>query len=425
MSTLPYLPATSACGYQIPPRAVPRADRLSLLLLGGYMFFLPMQIASSVVNFAPSDIFLVLWVIAEAGQFRIRPKIWSGWHTALVAMFWMGTCISLFDRGNFSTFIVAKLLGTAAMLLAYFALASSVDTWDAMRFLLRIFIAATVLHCLLALCAYFARINESWLNYGGIRVSGMLLDPNAFGGIVVAALLLHGITFGSGRPLIRGWSGIFCGLVLALALLLTFSRSAWISCGFGLIALALFRPRLVGIFVLTAALAVGSAFLMLGDRSSSAFKLADRPRTTEQRLIQFSDALPLFVQSPVVGLGLGGFDDAERNNPTVDHPYYIHNTSLWILTEFGLIGAGIFLGLLVWVVRAGVSILRGLANPEAALVVGLICVHAAMFGLSTGIEAFYQRHWWMAMGLIAAARAICLERREAPATPARRAASAF
>lgn len=388
------------------------SNRLPLLLLGGFMFFLPMQIAASTVNFAPSDVFLLLWLGAETGRIHIRPNTWSGWHTALVGMFWMGTAIALFDRAVVSTYIVAKILGLGAMLLSYFAVTCTVNTWDDARFLLRIFVIATVLHAMLALGAYFARIDTSWLNYGGIRLSGMLLDPNAFGGLLVVALMVHGVTFTSERPLVRGLIGVLFGVILALALLLTLSRSAWIGCGFGLIALVLFRPRLVGVFILAAVLAAGSAYLILGNRSESAVELADRPKTTQQRLDQFRDAIPLFTQSPIFGLGLGGFDDAQRDNPTVDHPYYIHNTTLWILTEFGLIGVAIFLGLLLWIFRSGASIIGNVGNAEAALVVGLLCAHAGMFGLSTGIEAFYQRHWWMAMGMIASARSITLSQRQ-------------
>jgi hypothetical protein len=34
-----------------------------------------------------------------------------------------------------------------------------------------------------------------------------------------------------------------------------------------------------------------------------------------------------------------------------------------------------------------------------------------MFGLAMGIEAFYQRHWWMLLGLIAASYSLTLSGR--------------
>jgi hypothetical protein len=52
------------------------------------------------------------------------------------------------------------------------------------------------------------------------------------------------------------------------------------------------------------------------------------------------------------------------------------------------------------------------ARPEIKpAILALMCAHAGMFGVSTGIEALYQRHWWLAMALLASCGA--LARREA------------
>ena len=48
---------------------------------------------------------------------------------------------------------------------------------------------------------------------------------------------------------------------------------------------------------------------------------------------------------------------------------------------------------------------------EQALVLGLLLAHTAMFGLAMGIEAFYQRHWWFVLGLIASSYSLTLSRR--------------
>ena len=36
----------------------------------------------------------------------------------------------------------------------------------------------------------------------------------------------------------------------------------------------------------------------------------------------------------------------------------------------------------------------------------LLMGHTAMFGLAMGIEAFYQRHWWLILALIASSSTI-------------------
>jgi hypothetical protein len=40
------------------------------------------------------------------------------------------------------------------------------------------------------------------------------------------------------------------------------------------------------------------------------------------------------------------------------------------------------------------------------LVLGLMAAHVGMLGLSLGIEALYQRHWWMVMAFLGSAYAI-------------------
>jgi hypothetical protein len=48
-------------------------------------------------------------------------------------------------------------------------------------------------------------------------------------------------------------------------------------------------------------------------------------------------------------------------------------------------------------------------------VLALLLAHAAMLGVAMGIEAFYQRHWWLVMALIASAYSLTLR----PAVKAR------
>jgi putative inorganic carbon (hco3(-)) transporter len=43
---------------------------------------------------------------------------------------------------------------------------------------------------------------------------------------------------------------------------------------------------------------------------------------------------------------------------------------------------------------------------QQPLVLALLLAHAAMLGLAMGIEAFYQRHWWLIFSLIASSYAL-------------------
>jgi len=74
--------------------------------------------------------------------------------------------------------------------------------------------------------------------------------------------------------------------------------------------------------------------------------------------------------------------------------------------EFGLVGFVIFTGFISWFGINGVLAYRRVEAPERALVAGLIAAHLAMIGFSLGIEASFQRSWWLVMGLLAASCAL-------------------
>ena len=126
--------------------------------------------------------------------------------------------------------------------------------------------------------------------------------------------------------------------------------------------------------------------------------MATRPPGIEIRLDTTAEAVDMFAQSPIFGIGVGRFFETRGR--------IIHNTPLWILTEFGLVGFAIFVGFVSSVLYRGWRAFRLAPDSERALVLGLVLAHVAMLGLSFGIEAFYQRHWWIVMALIGSAYSV-------------------
>jgi hypothetical protein len=47
---------------------------------------------------------------------------------------------------------------------------------------------------------------------------------------------------------------------------------------------------------------------------------------------------------------------------------------------------------------------------EQPIALGMLLAHVAMLGLAMGIEAFYQRVWWMVLALIAAGSCLTVQR---------------
>ena len=240
------------------------------------------------------------------------------------------------------------------------------------------------------------------MNYGDERVSGMFIDPNAFGGLVLVALLMQLGSYMGGRAAIQGLLGAAVTAALAAGLFFTLSRSAWIGFSFGFILISFIRPRLWVIASVLALTIVGGTWLWIASHASAKNEvLLARENTAMERVEQIRQAIPMFISHPIAGVGLGEFD--LRSDPAGYHPLIIHNTTVWIVTEFGLIGLTIYGCFVGWFFRRGATALKQADSQAKPLIVGLLGAHAGMLGLSTGIEVLYQRHWWLVMALLAAA----------------------
>lgn len=82
-----------------------------------------------------------------------------------------------------------------------------------------------------------------------------------------------------------------------------------------------------------------------------------------QRLVFFEDGWKLFLRSPVIGLGLGAFENGVRS--VRSFPYgtrYVHNHYIQTLAETGIIGLLLFLGLLA---ASAACVWRGRKRPLA------------------------------------------------------------
>lgn len=109
-------------------------------------------------------------------------------------------------------------------------------------------------------------------------------------------------------------------------------------------------------------------------------------------------AAQLIMKYPLQGAGLGSVlyfqeqEDAQTRN-------IIDNTGLWLLTETGLVGFGIFIASYIIMVLALTRNVENFRNPEdmlslAALVI-LLC-----FGIFSLLhEILYTRFFWFILGM--------------------------
>lgn len=211
-----------------------------------------------------------------------------------------------------------------------------------------------------------------------MRAVGTGVDPNSFGG-----LLMVGFVLAVGQLLVRrrsmpialaGIASAVCGL----AMLLTYSRGAWVGAFAGVVLIVVLRrPKLLlpmGAFgVLAVVLGLGSGF---AERLWLGFTLQDP--ATKLRLDEYRNALAIIREHPWFGVGFG---DA----PSIELQAGVSSIYLTIAERAGLVG------LLAFLISVGVIVWRGLrcawrgdggedgdlalcftAAFAAALVVGLV-----------------------------------------------------
>ncbi len=390
---------------------------MSHFLVAAYVALLPVQLETPMgIRFAPSDLCLLLYLLINIGVPRIERSAWSIWHAGIVAVFLLGTFLSALDRGHLTEYVVRnKLIGLAVLFGTYAMVTAEATDWSRITGALRVFVLSVSVQNTFALLVYYKVVpfhaSFAQLSDQG-RLTGMLVDPNAYAGLLTTALVIHMVTFFCGSPLMGRFLGLLTVASLSFGLLLTFSRSAWVGAVCAVLFLGLFRPKVMVYFLVSLAGVMAVLFAASEKGFVDYFvSMATRQKQVDARFEILDVALGLFADNPIFGIGLGQFQKYHSN--------IIHNTPVWFLTEFGIIGLTVFLGLSAWFLWKGVS---GFMREESRMrwvPLGLVTAHICLAGLSLGIEAFYQRHWWLVAGLISSAYA-CVLRAQTQKAPGQR-----
>lgn len=234
---------------------------------------------------------------------------------------------------------------------------------------------------LLAYSSFHARVDRLFL-FSIKPSSGMRRFMTAWWGRRGLFSLLHGIIL-LGIYYTGSLGGLIAGSLLLSAswiLRLADRRMIWASLVFGILLwrLPYFIVWLSGLFS-----DVGSGVSirthLSGDTSHSL------------RWETITNGLDLWWSSPIFGVGLGVFFD--RSVELIGRPIVIHSTPVWILTEFGLVGAAIF----GWIFFSIIRYLRssGMPSPSHRIIALSLLV---FFTFSLVHEIFYQRVFWLVLG---------------------------
>jgi putative inorganic carbon (hco3(-)) transporter len=395
---------------------IPRSPRILTVLVTGYVALLPFQFnAGNEINFAPSDCLMLLVLLLAAGQLKYRKAAWSPWHFGILVVFAVGSFVAAVHQGTLDRYeLLNKDVGLLVPFLSYAAITSAIVNWEDLRHILRVFALSVVLQNILCvggfLAAYFFGVSNPFTRYAGLRLSGMLIDPNAYGGLLIAALVIcEGASQGQ-APLFRGPTLWLSRLSLAMGILFTFSRSAWVGLALALLLACVAQARIVIRLGVAGIIGAPALLLLMGNRFIPVFEeMASRPKQVQGRFDLINAALQAFTSHPFLGGGIGSFRLREGE--------IAHNTVMWFLADFGIVGLTVLLGFLGWFFVKGWSAYRMAPSRRQPLVLALVLGHTALFGLAMGIEAFYQRHWWLILGLIASSYSLTLRQTNNSSAP--------
>jgi len=227
------------------------------------------------------------------------------------------------------------------------------------------------------------------------RALGPFGQPNRLGGFLIASIpLALALAFAAQDRLLRA-SLLLAVLILALGLIYTFSRGAWIGLGAGLIVLALLLVRWPALRPEPALAALAAALIVipiLAALPSIAARIAPRPTGNPAWNLPFdperegsgamrkeiwSGALAAAAARPIAGWGIGTFREAfdRSKNPRLQRleaeggrtADQAHSFYLETLSERGVLGLAAFLVFAIVVLAGGMAALGTGAPPEARL----------------------------------------------------------
>ena len=385
-----------------------------------------LDLGSGEIRFSLSDAVALLlapfavWLVLQNRHFWSRRETWIalGLIAASSVVMTIGLVKAGMSPSGISGWAWVKYVGWYVLL--YYGvlgvIAGSLASEAAINWFVRVFVFG---HCVLILTYILTQsAGISLPGSGNPRMSGLVDNPNAYGLSLLCALALM---LGSRERVVarmpKFTHELICGLLvagilftrslgalggfvvfamIALAVQRDFSRIVRVSC----IALALYAlpwagNSLVRLAGFDAARSIDSIGAKLSDPDKYAFSWSVRVESN-------SRAFALWRETPLFGSGLGVFYEKEKTAAqNGKEAIQVHNTLIWILAEFGLVGLCVFgvlfVAVALYLLRASWR-LRGTDPPGAGLALAGLMILGGWATMSLAHEMLYQRLPWLIVG---------------------------
>ncbi|MGB1250422.1 MAG: O-antigen ligase family protein [Candidatus Promineifilaceae bacterium] len=176
------------------------------------------------------------------------------------------------------------------------------------------------------------------------RAVGTSVDPNALGGLITmfGALALPQAV--AKKPIVKRWLAVSITLLIFVAILLTFSRGAFLAlaAGLGYVAVLRYRkliPVAIAAVAMLFVLPFTQEYVVRLVQGLSFFNYNNTDLASQMRLGEFRDAWTLISRYPVFGVGFAG-------SPDIDLYLGVANVYLSIGQQMGFIGLASFFAII-------------------------------------------------------------------------------
>jgi putative inorganic carbon (HCO3(-)) transporter len=199
----------------------------------------------------------------------------------------------------------------------------------------------------------------------------------------------------------------------SLAIVFTYSRSALVALGAGIVWLMLTDRKRIPLLVIAGVATVLAGFLFVQSSPSNVFRVQEGLRAKEKvadynvdtRLGAWDAAITLAIEHPLVGIGPGNFafhyGRITDTPPGAEPLGVVHNAYLDIAAELGLVGLGLFLTyLVISFARLRTAHREGAGLPGLASALEVSLVIAATGALTLSEQ--YSAQFWLIGGLATA-----------------------
>lgn len=391
------------------PRAVVQAKAVSLVgsaavtfgvFLGGFVINEP----------APYELYMVA-LIAVWSLFGLRISRHVGILLSLLVLFNVGGLMSMGVMGDL--YQTPLYLGVSLFLAFTSVFFASIIEADHTRYRLIFlgWVLAALATGVLGIAGYLKLFPGAEVFTLYDRAKGAFQDPNVFGPFLVlpAIWLFHRLL--TGNPLTMPVTvGAF--LVIVTAIFFSFSRGAWGLFGVSAVLLmtalflrsqsSLFRLRLALMSVLAVTILISAILIVMQIPGVSDFFLMRAKLVQDYdgghlgRFARFAIGFGMAMEHP---LGIGPLNFGRLLGEDT------HNVWLKALMDYGWLGFGSFLTLVIWTIVGGFRILFR-ERPWQPYLLCAYVVFLGHLGLGTVIDLDHWRHFYLLIGLIWGAMAL-------------------